>query len=88
MVMDNKLIEMNNKAKMKLIELYERYIEDPSDEFIQNAAVDIGNEFSNATDTLLNEIISKAVNKVDNMAFGEVSIEEAKKILNGLKEID
>ena len=49
--------DINNKAKVKLIELYSRSIEDISDEFIQNAAVDIGNEFGNATETLLNENI-------------------------------
>jgi F0F1-type ATP synthase membrane subunit b/b' len=86
-MVDPRLDDINNRAKAKLIELYSKYIEDTSDEFIQNAAVDIGNEFSNATDTLLNESISKAVNEVDSIAFGELSVEEAKEILKRLKEL-
>jgi len=87
-MVDQRLDELNNNAKIKLIELYSGYIEDSSDEFIQNAAVEIGNEFSNATDILLNESISKAVNEVDSIAFGELSVEEAKEILKSLKELN
>ncbi len=85
-MVDKKLEGLNQKAKIKLIELYSKYIEDPSDEFIQNAAVDIDNEFGNATDVLLNEKISKAVNKTASIAFGKLSVKEAEKILEELKK--
>jgi hypothetical protein len=85
-MVNQKLDDLNNRAKAKLIELYSKYVEDTNDEFIQNAAVDIGNEFGNATEILLNESISRAVNKIDFMAFGELSVEEASKILEELKK--
>ena len=85
-MVDKILNELNRKAKIKLIELYSGYIEDPSDEFIQNAAVDIDNEFGNATDILLDELISKAVDKTSSIAFGKLSIKEAKEILKELKK--
>ena len=81
------LEEFNRKAKIKLVELYSGYIEDPSDEFIQNAAVDIDNEFCSATDAIFDEVILKATNNTASMAFGELSVEEAKKILMELKKL-
>ncbi len=85
-IIDPKLKDINNYAKTKLIELYTGYIENPSDEFIQNAASEIGGEFSNAADAIFDKVILNAIHKIDSMAFGEVSVEEAKKILKELKE--
>lgn len=87
-MVNQELQAFNNKAKAKLIELYSRYIEDPSDEFIQNAAVDIDNEFCSATDAIFDEGILKATSKTASMAFGELSVEEAKEILKSLKELN
>ena len=85
---DSRLNEFNEEAKKKLIELYTEYIKDTSDDFIQNSAVDIGNEFGNATDAIFNETILEAINNVDSIAFGELSVEEAKEILKRLKELN
>lgn len=86
-MVDKRLNEFNNKAKSKLIELYSRYIENPSDKFIQDAALDIDNEYSNATDAIFHKEILKAIHKTSLIVFGKLSVNEAREILKKLEKI-
>lgn len=79
--------DINEEAKIKLIEIYSKYIKDPSNEKIQDSAMEIHQEYGNAIDSLLNEEISEAVGKTASMSFGELSKKEANEILKSLSEI-
>lgn len=78
--------DINEEVRIELIDVYSKYIKDPSNEKVQDSAMEIHQGYVNATDSLLNEEVSEAVDKTAPMAFGELSKKEASKILKTLKK--
>ncbi len=77
--------EFNEKARLKLVDLYTRYVEEPSDKLLEDSAMKIHQEYASAY-SLLDEDLVEAVTQSTKLAFGELSVKEAKALLSKLEK--
>jgi hypothetical protein len=76
-------LEVEKLYRKKFIQLYKEFLENPKDESIKKKADGMGA----LSGPELSKEISKAALGAYKMELGKLSIEEAKKILNGLQMI-
>ncbi|MCK5044007.1 hypothetical protein KAR52_03340 [Candidatus Pacearchaeota archaeon] len=74
--------DLNKKMRKKLIYLYEEYIKNPKDKFIQEGSWDL----VSGDDFFFTEAVSIAGNVSLHIYEGTLKVEEAKKILEELKK--
>ena len=74
------------KVRSKLIRTYEGYIKNPENEQIKITANKISSDYGLAAlYYLLDETSTKAIRDLDDIYFGKLSVQRARKILQKLK---
>jgi len=78
--------EFNEKLGKKLICLYEDFISNPKNEILKENAATITEKYSNSGNYNLTQSVNLALTKAYKIELGELSVKEAKKILEELKK--